>query len=765
MPELGPSKFRQMKRVRLQNVFVRNFMLGSSALAVTGVVVPEVIQKPEAAIVDLSYQGTTVNYTIEVSDPNNKLVPDTLKLALTSYDGTSYYPLELGENRDRIPDLEYGIKYTLKVLGNYGFGLGSLTEKSFRINTKLHAGFQNVRLNREAISGELYVSDMEGKISNNQIEISLSGQNGERSSEIYSLFNGQSEDDLRYEVVDFTLPLSEAAQDFYLEARYNLEKFPVTIASYNLRLKDYLPQVEMYIECFEEGHIFIEIAIFDELERFKDPTFRVEILQLENYNQQIYKRDFRPERETSGTQGPGIYFLHLDVDDIAFAIQTYRLNLRMKSGNSYPVIAQKDFVPIPFYYDPYAVFDLEVINNNSLVGEITIYDHGKMFAPHNEFSLWLLPQTLGIDIMEINLFAIRESNDTYHLSIDIPDLPAANYLLIVYAYLDQESIYACGDMRFEILGEPLTLSATFEINSDYEDFGGVIIVYDEQNLLPEEANFQIEVSVLSTGEVVLNIPQFAMRNPEEYSYILEFSALNFSTNDYLISVSYWENNAYHLIDSTIYTHESTRNIFANVDITSNFEDVLGFVNVFDYRGYLETEATFRVILTNIDTQAVIDDNTYFVMRDEENSNYLFELVYTGLATGDYQLEISYLEDSQYHLIDYATFSHESIPYLPSAIFNYFPNSGTPYLEIEISDPTLASQPLFLVSIKNSLDEEVYSDEYAYEYDGISDPALYQITIVLDVLNSGSYTVYLSYQSDPGSEIITIGEYPFELTTP
>ncbi|MGI6714469.1 MAG: hypothetical protein ACOX3K_05455 [Bacilli bacterium] len=754
-----------MKRVRAQNVFVRNFMLGSSALAVTGVVVPEVIQKPKAAIVDLSYQGTTVNYTIEVADPNNKLVPDTLKLALTSYDGTSYYPLELGENHNRIPDLEYGIKYTLKVLGNYGFGLGSLTEKSFRINTKLHAGFQNVRLDRTALSGELYVSDMEGKISDNQIEISLRGQNGERSLEVYSLFNGPSEDDLRYEVVDFTLPLEECAQDFYLEARYNLEQFPVTIATYNWRLRDYLPQVEMYIECFEEGQVFIEIGIFDQLHRFEDPTIRVEILQLENYNHQIYQSDFRPAMTQVEHQEPGIYFLQLDLENITFALQTYRLNVRVKSGNSYPVIAQKDFVPIPFSYDPYAVFNLAVIDHNSLQGEITIYDYGKMFAPYTEFSLHLLPQTLGIEIMEINLFAPREENDTYHLFVEIHDLPKANYLLIVYAYLAQDMIYACGDTRFEILQEPFTLSATFAINSDYEHFGGVIIVYDEQDHLPEEVAFQIEVSVLSTGEVLFNEPQVTMRNFDDHSYILEFSALNFATNEYLIAVSYWENNTYHLIDTTIFYHESTRNIFANVDITSNFEDVSGFVSVFDYQGYLGAEATFRVILTDINTQTIIDENTYSVMRDDENANYIFEIVYTGLATGDYQLEISYLEDNQYHLIDFATFSHESVPYQPSASFNYFPNEGTPYLEIEITDPTLTPLPLFLVSIRNNLDEEVYSDEYVYEYDGISDPALYQITVELVGLTSGTYTVYLSYQSDLNNDIIAIAEYPFELTTP
>ncbi|MFA6370293.1 MAG: hypothetical protein WCX47_01555, partial [Bacilli bacterium] len=131
------SDYTTKRKKRLQNTLIRNFLLGSSALVVTGVVVPEILAKPEAEFITLYNQGTTISYTVDIRDPNNRLVPNSLRLELESYDGAKYYSLDLGENTNSIPNLLRGNKYTLKVLGNYGFGLGSLVEKSIRISNEL----------------------------------------------------------------------------------------------------------------------------------------------------------------------------------------------------------------------------------------------------------------------------------------------------------------------------------------------------------------------------------------------------------------------------------------------------------------------------------------------------------------------------------------------------------------------------------------------------------------------------------------------------
>ncbi|HKM10920.1 MAG TPA: hypothetical protein VJZ05_00975 [Bacilli bacterium] len=517
------SDYTTKRKKRLQNTLIRNFLLGSSALVVTGVVVPEILAKPEAEFITLYNQGTTISYTVDIRDPNNRLVPNSLRLELESYDGAKYYSLDLGENTNSIPNLLRGNKYTLKVLGNYGFGLGSLVEKSIRISNELQAGFQAISHASDAIYGELYVSDEEQKITDNNVEISLYSGSGLLSAQTITLFSGFTEDQVRYQVINFSFPISDPTRPYRLEAHYNVERFPVTIATATLDPEEYIPSVEIYAESYQGQGLFIGVDIYDGLLRLTNPIFRVELLQIGDRPQTLFSEDY--PQVSAESESPGMYYIYVDYFE-PLPIGDYRVNVYLRENNQSKLLAQKEFSTSDFIepYMPSTSFQV-FSENNDLVGEIQITDYEYQLLANQEFQL-AIESSYTYQQVFLQIYTLERSIDgIYFLSFVATNLPSDYYALEVSYWLDGEYV-PFGYFYYDHQVAPYVPMGTMTFVDDVNGPYLTVDIYDEQQLV--NPLFRVEIFDLNNA----NALAFSQDYPQTSgtgitSYYFEIQLINY----------------------------------------------------------------------------------------------------------------------------------------------------------------------------------------------------------------------------------------------
>lgn len=126
-PKERKLKLKKKRRTydSLKSLF-SSFAVTVCAVVIALAVIPS---SPKAEILGLSIFENQIVYQVEITDEDNALRLDTLKIVLENQMESYEYPLSLGINVGIFEDLSPGTPYKLSVVGSKGFGEERLTTK------------------------------------------------------------------------------------------------------------------------------------------------------------------------------------------------------------------------------------------------------------------------------------------------------------------------------------------------------------------------------------------------------------------------------------------------------------------------------------------------------------------------------------------------------------------------------------------------------------------------------------------------------------
>jgi hypothetical protein len=135
-PKERKLKLKKKRRTydSLKSLF-SSFAVTVCAVVIAVAVIPS---SPKAEILGLSIFENQIVYQVEITDEDNALRLDTLKIVLENQMESYEYPLSLGINVGIFEDLSPGTPYKLSVVGSKGFGEERLTTK--KVTTENNPG-------------------------------------------------------------------------------------------------------------------------------------------------------------------------------------------------------------------------------------------------------------------------------------------------------------------------------------------------------------------------------------------------------------------------------------------------------------------------------------------------------------------------------------------------------------------------------------------------------------------------------------------------
>ncbi len=125
------KKFKEQKK-KLSRFQALKSIFSSLLITITAVVIVTVVipKSPEAAIENLEAFNNAVTYTINVTDSDNAIIEDTLKVTLENQFEEYVTYLNIGSNIGVFLDLKVDTEYMIKVLADKGFGLEVLDSQT-----------------------------------------------------------------------------------------------------------------------------------------------------------------------------------------------------------------------------------------------------------------------------------------------------------------------------------------------------------------------------------------------------------------------------------------------------------------------------------------------------------------------------------------------------------------------------------------------------------------------------------------------------------
>lgn len=109
---------------------IRNWIAGfavTTVVAVTQIISPSV--KPSAVFDRIGTFEDSIYYDVTVVDSANVIIPETLKIQISSQFDSYEYPLSLGQNSGVVHDLRVDTVYDVYVVGSEGYGSEILTKE------------------------------------------------------------------------------------------------------------------------------------------------------------------------------------------------------------------------------------------------------------------------------------------------------------------------------------------------------------------------------------------------------------------------------------------------------------------------------------------------------------------------------------------------------------------------------------------------------------------------------------------------------------
>ena len=121
---------RQKKLSRFQAL---KSIFSSLLMTVTVVVIAVVVvpSSPKGEITDIDVFSDSVIYTVNITDYDSAILPDTLQMKLENQFEVYYHSLKVGDDTGYFEGLQEETKYTLKILADKGFGLEVLDSITF----------------------------------------------------------------------------------------------------------------------------------------------------------------------------------------------------------------------------------------------------------------------------------------------------------------------------------------------------------------------------------------------------------------------------------------------------------------------------------------------------------------------------------------------------------------------------------------------------------------------------------------------------------
>jgi len=432
-------KLNQNKKSRIQ--MLRSWMT-SFAVTVTAavVVIIAIPASPKAVFEQVQAFENVITYQVNVTDEEQALYPESLKVVLENQ--FEYYErhLDLGNSIGSFENLNSNTQYTIKVIGNKGFGNENLD--LMKISTNPSPG--------GTISGYRMIETLDSYYVDYEIDVLIFDPNQiyQQVTLYYALIYEEEQQD----ILDYTpLEILESAYTAFIQGVFN----------YNTTI-----------------HIYLEATLFDQTKVLLDEFFIHTPFLIES---SIYL-----DQITDQTTGFALYQSYITTDDLSYKleIQSNGKTVQTKSILQQPPDAMHSGIWIEFNQlkpltDYVLIFSVSYTNPYTLVKEEVVLDTIE----------W---RTLGS--FTFNYF-VEEFVDTYQVEVTLTD-PNHNFQLVYYSvYLQNEFgeyIISSGTVGFTPLGD--SKSATLVIQKAVEPPYRIEIGFRSENDMVHYFSFH-EISI------------------------------------------------------------------------------------------------------------------------------------------------------------------------------------------------------------------------------------------------------------------------------
>ena len=406
-------KVDQNKKSRMQ--ILRSWMTSFAVTAVAAVIVVTTIPaSPIAEINQIQEFQNAITFQVNVTDSDQALYPDSLEIVLENQMEYYSYPLTLGLNVGIFEDLPENTEYTMRVVGNKGYGNEHLT--SMTVKTQARTGGSIVSYTLIPTSEEYYLDY--------DIRVLISDPHHEyiETSLYYAFIYEGEHGELQYTQV----PVAQGESNILIES----------IPNYNMK-------VHIYLEAILAND---EKLILDEL-YFYTPL---------NIEPSLYITQITDTKIVFT-----LYPAYLDIDDLVYHLDVIEKNRIVSTKN---ISASYD--------DTSGEFNGILIEFTGLKRE-TDYTVALRATYTNPFTL--IKETIDLRQMEFRTSGsftytvdVIESEFDYRVTVTLVD-PSHNYQLAYYRIIiiedGLEYLYESNSTGFIPDGE--TKSATFVISKDY----------------------------------------------------------------------------------------------------------------------------------------------------------------------------------------------------------------------------------------------------------------------------------------------------------
>jgi len=402
---------KQNKKSRIQ--ILRSWMT-SFAVTVTAaiVVITTIPASPIASIEQVQAFENVISYQISVTDEEQALYPDSLKIVLENQFEHYERPIDLGSSAGNFDNLNPRTQYTLRIIGNKGFGNENLDTVS--ISTRPLSG--------ATISGYRMIEGLEVYYIDYEIDVLVFDPN------------------LNYEQV-----IMYYAFIYEEEQGQPLEYIPVEIFgdAQTVLIED-VPNYNTTIHIYLEGTLLDqEIVRLDEI--YIHTPFSIESSL---YLDQI----------TDKSAGFTLYQSYIQTDDLIYTLelQTNGKTVQTKNITPAPPDSMHSGISIEFS-------QLKPETDYSLAFSVTYTNPYTLVKEKIELDL-LEWRTLGSFTYT---YTIEELQDTYQVDVSLTD-PSHNFQIVYYYVYEQnefgEFMVYSGTVGFTPQGDSKTATLTFQKN-------------------------------------------------------------------------------------------------------------------------------------------------------------------------------------------------------------------------------------------------------------------------------------------------------------